>query len=112
MPAKFNREALYALLRSLPKGVVITYGEVASLLGNPKWARAVGNALHKNPDGEGTPCYKVVNSKGELSRDYAFGGISEQRRRLAEDDVEVTGIRVDLNKYGIKAKCAAKIMHK
>ena len=100
MPAKFNREELYALLRSLPKGVVITYGEAASRLGNPKWARAVGNALHKNPDGEGTPCYKVVSSKGELSRAYAFGGISEQRRRLEADGVEVAGNRVDLKTYG------------
>ena len=100
MPAKFNREALYALLRSLPKGVVITYGEAGSLLGNPKWARAVGNALHKNPDGEGTPCYKVVNSKGELSPFYAFGGVSEQRRRLEADGIEVAGDRVDLKRYG------------
>ena len=100
MPAKFNREELYALLRSLPKGVVITYGEAASRLGNPKWARAVGNALHENPDGEGIPCYKVVNSKGELSLAYAFGGVSEQRRRLEADGVEVAGNRVDLKTYG------------
>ena len=100
MVAKFDREELYALLRSLPRGVVITYGDAAATLGNRQWARAVGNALHKNPDGEGTPCYKVVNSKGELSYAYTFGGISEQRRRLEADGIEVVDTCVNLKKYG------------
>ena len=111
MPAKFNSEALYALLRSLPEGVVITYGDAAALLGNRKWSRAVGNALHKNPDGEGTPCYKVVNRKGELSSSYAFGGISEQCRRLEADGIEVLGNKVDLKRYGFNSSVKAEEDH-
>ena len=64
-------------------------------------ARAVGNALHKNPDPEGIPCFRVVNSKGECSGSFAFGGKFEQERRLMEDGVEVVDGKVDLKKYGI-----------
>ena len=65
-------------------------------------ARAVGNALHKNPDPEHIPCYRVVNSKGELSGAFAFGGADEQANRLREDGIEVIHNRVDLVKYGMK----------
>ena len=64
-------------------------------------ARAVGNALHKNPDSENIPCFRVVNSKGELSGAFAFGGKDEQARRLIKDGVEVVDGKVDLSKYGI-----------
>ena len=68
---------------------------------NPKMSRAVGNALHKNPDPENIPCFRVVNSKGELSGAFAFGGENEQARRLMADGVEVVNGKVDLKKYGI-----------
>ena len=95
-----NRQALYELLRTVPRGKVITYGTLAEMLGNRAWARAVGNALHSNPDGERYPCYKVVNCKGELSRAYAFGGAEEQKRRLGQEGIEVENGKVDLNRYG------------
>lgn len=62
---RINR--LYDLLLMIPHGRVVTYGRLAELLGNKHLARAVGNALHANPDGDKYPCYKVVSSKGELS---------------------------------------------
>ena len=65
-------------------------------------ARAVGNALHKNPDPEKIPCYRVVNAKGELSGAFAFGGADEQAKRLEADGIEVINGRVDLGKYGWK----------
>ena len=68
----------------------------------PKMARAVGNALHKNPDPEHIPCYRVVNSKGELSGAFAFGGADEQANRLRADGIAVINNRVDLVKYGMK----------
>ena len=64
--------------------------------------RAVGNALHKNPDPEKIPCYRVVNAKGELSGAFAFGGADEQAKRLEADGIEVINGRVDLRKYGWK----------
>lgn len=92
---------IYEAVRKIPRGKVATYGQVAALAGNPKMSRAVGNALHKNPDPEGTPCYRVVNSKGELSGEFAFGGPGEQAKRLTADGIEVVDGKVDLEKYGI-----------
>ena len=97
----FDRQRLYALLLTVPRGKVITYGQLAERLGNRHWARAVGNALHGNPDGERYPCYKVVNGRGELSQAYAFGGAEEQTRRLEADGVTVKDGRVDLEKFGV-----------
>ena len=57
---------IYEAVKKIPKGKVATYGQVAKMAGNPRMARAVGNALHKNPDPSTIPCHRVVNSKGEL----------------------------------------------
>ena len=62
----------------------------------------VGNALHKNPDPEHIPCFRVVNAKGELSGAFAFGGAGEQARRLEADGIEVQDGKVDLERYGFK----------
>ena len=62
-------------------------------------ARAVGNALHKNPDPLHIPCYRVVNSKGELAGEFAFGGAGKQAELLMADGIEVVNGRVDLKKY-------------
>ena len=78
-----------------------TYGRIAQMAGEPKMARAVGNALHKNPDPEHIPCFRVVNSKGELSGEFAFGGAGAQARLLEADGIEVVNGKVDLSKYGI-----------
>lgn len=86
-------------LLTIPRGKVVTYGQIAEALGCPGAARAVGNVLHKNPDGDKYPCYKVVNSKGELSGRFAFGGIMIQQERLEADGIEVINNRVDLKKY-------------
>jgi len=61
----------------------------------------VGNALHKNPDPENIPCFRVVNAKGELSGEFAFGGVGAQAKLLEEEGVEVIDGRVDLKKYGV-----------
>ena len=92
---------IYEAVRKIPKGHVATYGRIAEMAGEPKMARAVGNALHKNPDPENIPCFRVVNSKGELSGAFAFGGENEQAKKLMEDGVEVVEGKVDLEKYGI-----------
>lgn len=91
---------IYEAVKKIPKGHVATYGQIAALAGDKKMARAVGNALHNNPDPEHVPCFRVVNSKGELSGEFAFGGAGAQERLLKEDGVEVICGRVDLGKYG------------
>lgn len=95
---------IYEAVKKIPKGKVATYGQIAELAGDKKMARAVGNALHHNPDPENIPCFRVVNAKGELSGEFAFGGAGEQERLLREDGIEAKDGRVDLVKYGICVK--------
>ena len=93
---------IYEAVKKIPKGRVATYGQVAALAGDKNMARAVGNALHCNPDPDTIPCYRVVNSKGELAGEFAFGGPGAQQRLLEADGVEVTDGKVDLKKYGME----------
>ena len=92
---------IYEAVKRIPKGHVATYGQIAQLAGDKKMARAVGNALHKNPDPEHIPCFRVVNSKGELAGAFAFGGGRAQEDLLRQDGVEVINGKVDLTKYGM-----------
>ena len=92
---------IYEAVKSIPKGRVATYGRVAEMAGDKNMARAVGNALHKNPDPDNIPCYRVVNAKGELSGEFAFGGPGAQAKLLKADGIEVINGKVDLKKYGI-----------
>ena len=95
---------IYEAVKRIPKGKVASYSQVAAMAGNPRMCRAVGNALHHNPDPENIPCYRVVNAKGELSGAFAFGGADEQERRLAADGIPVINGKVDLEKYGYYEK--------
>lgn len=94
---------IYEAVKRIPKGHVATYGKIAEMAGDPRMARAVGNALHKNPDPEHIPCFRVVNAKGKLAGAFAFGGEDVQAELLRADGVEVINGRVNLEKYGIKA---------
>ena len=93
---------IYEAVKRIPKGHVATYALVAEMAGDRKMARAVGNALHKNPDPENIPCFRVVNAKGELAGGFAFGGAEIQARLLEEDGVRVVDGKVDLEVYGLK----------
>ena len=95
---------IYEAVKKIPRGQVATYGQVAFLAGNPKMSRAVGNALHHNPDPENIPCYRVVNAKGMLAGAFAFGGEEVQAQLLRADGIEVTDGRVDLEKYGMQTE--------
>lgn len=90
---------IYEYLTTIPKGKVVTYGQIAEYLGNKGLSRIVGTALHKNPDGDKYPCYKVLNSKGELAESYVFGGAGVQKSLLEKDGIKVEDNRVDLKKY-------------
>lgn len=93
---------IYEAVRKIPRGRVATYGQVAELAGDRKMARAVGNALHNNPDPDTIPCYRVVNAKGELAGAFAFGGAGVQAGLLEADGIPVEDGKVDLEKYGIR----------
>lgn len=93
---------IYEAVKKIPNGCVATYGQIAQMAGNKGMARAVGNALHKNPDPDNIPCYRVVNSKGELSGAFAFGGAERQEALLKADGIEVINGKVSLKEYGMK----------
>jgi O-6-methylguanine DNA methyltransferase len=95
---------IYEAVKKIPKGKVATYGQVAELAGDKKMARAVGNALHRNPDPDNIPCYRVVNARGELSGEFAFGGAGMQARLLEADGIAVVDGKVDLERYGMDKK--------
>ena len=93
-------ERVYEVVRHIPDGKVSTYGQIAALLGNVRWARTVGYALHANPDPENVHCFKVVNRDGRLAPAFAFGGEEVQRMLLERSGVEVRPDNtVDLEKY-------------
>ena len=93
---------IYEAVKRIPYGHVATYAQVAEIAGDRKMARAVGNALHHNPDPDNIPCFRVVNSKGELAGEFAFGGAGAQARLLEAEGIEVVEGRVDLKKYQMK----------
>lgn len=97
-------QKVYEYLTTIPKGKVVTYKQVAEYIGNKGLARVVGNILHKNPDGDKYPCYKVLNSKGELAEAFVFGGKEIQKERLEKEGIKVVGNKVDLKVYQWKEK--------
>ena len=93
------KEEIYDFLRTIPKGKVVTYSQIAEHLGNKKLARVVGNVLHNNLDEHKYPCYKVVDYNGNLSKKFAFGGIEKQKEKLEKDGITVINYRVNLDEY-------------
>ena len=93
-------EKVYLEVKKIPKGKVDTYKGIAIKIGCPNAARAVGNALHKNPDNKNIPCHRVVNSDGECSGNFAFGGKNTQEKLLMKEGIRFVNGKVLLdNKY-------------
>jgi methylated-DNA-protein-cysteine methyltransferase related protein len=93
--------AVYALVREVPRGTVVTYGQVAAILGHPRAARAVGTALSNlpNPLARIVPWQRVINASGRIS---IRGDV--QRPDLQRQLLELEGIRfragqVDLRRF-------------
>ena len=94
-------ERIYDVVCRIPRGKVATYGQIALLAGNPRWARVVGYALHVNPRPGEIPCHRVVNRFGKVSGAFAFGGKDRQIELLEEEGVHFTDDdRVDFSLYG------------
>jgi methylated-DNA-protein-cysteine methyltransferase-like protein len=96
--------AIYEVVKGIPPGNVMTYGEVATCVGNPRLARVVGWALHCNPDEQHIPCHRVVKKDGSLSPSFAFGGIAEHQRRLEAEGVTVSNGKVLFEPYTKRGK--------
>lgn len=88
---------IYEAVKKIPKGKVATYSQIAKLAGNERMSRAVGNALHKNPEPGVIPCHRVVDAKGRLAGAFAFGGDKVQEKLLEQEGITVVDGRVDLS---------------
>jgi methylated-DNA-protein-cysteine methyltransferase-like protein len=101
-------EEVYQLTKTIPKGKVMTYGQIAKELGKPRAARAVGNALHHNPNPKTIPCHRVVNKEGRLAPGFSsrgrrasgLCGWREHKKRLVAEGVKFKDEKhVDLKKH-------------
>lgn len=91
------KNKVFQLTRSIPKGKVATYGQLAKLAGKPKAFRAVGVFMKYNPDVPRTPCHRVVASDGKLTGYSAAGGIAQKKKMLLSEGVCFKNNRVDLS---------------
>jgi len=87
----FHR-AVHRLVRKIPRGRVATYGQIASMLGAPRAARAVGFAMRRCP--ADVPWHRVVNASGGISRRPNAAGMLTQRLMLEQEDVPVRRGRI------------------
>ncbi len=89
-------EAIYAYVAQIPKGRVMTYGQLAALCGHPRAARQVGGIAHFGP--EDLPWHRVVNRQGGLAAAFP-GGRAEHGRRLEAEGVKVNqDYQIDIDK--------------
>jgi len=93
------RKRIYAVVEKIPRGCVVTYGQVAAMAGAPQHARQVGYALHDLPEGSSLPWHRVVNAKGEISQRSEPGCDNVQREKLEAEGIEFRNGRIDLNRY-------------
>jgi len=90
-------QRVYEYLARVPAGRVVTYGQIAAALGNPRQARVVGWAMETCP--EGLPWHRVVNASGGLSTSPRYGNL--QQKLLEDEGICVSaGGKVDLRVYG------------
>ena len=85
--SSFHRR-VYEAARDIPPGATLTYGDIAARLGAPGAARAVGQALGRNPFAIVVPCHRVLAAGGKLGGFSANGGVATKRRLLAIEGVQ------------------------
>ena len=108
MPDPSFYQQVYAIVRLIPKGMVMSYGGVARQCGRPGQARAVGYALHGLPAGSRVPWWRVINSQGRISIPWSDAA-EEQRRRLIAEGVPVDeSFRFDMRLYDGEMKVYEK----
>ena len=88
LPTKFQLK-VWKYLKTIPRGKLKTYKQVAIALKRPKSARAVANACAKNPNAPKIPCHRVIRSDGGLGGYSGRGGIKQKLRLLRSEKVNI-----------------------
>ena len=96
MSEKTFTQKVYDLVAKVPAGKVMTYGQVATLVGSPGAARAVGMCMKNNPDTTVVPCHRVVSSTGKMTGYSGEGGVVSKKSKLISEGVSFKGEQVDL----------------
>ena len=78
---------IWNYLRQIPKGTVKTYSQIANDIGKPLAARAVANAIGKNPHPPKIPCHRVIRSDGSLGGYSGKGGIKTKKMLLKKEGI-------------------------
>jgi methylated-DNA-protein-cysteine methyltransferase-like protein len=90
------RERVYAVVAQIPKGRVMSYGQIASMVGSPRAARIVGGVAHwGDPD---LPWQRVVMKDGSLATGYP-GGVTGHQAALEAEGIEFIDGRVNMAKH-------------
>ena len=84
-------KSYFRVIRGIPPGQVMTYGDVAKTAGNPKWARRVGYALSSCNDPQ-VPWWRVINAQGRISKG---GGRASEGADQQRDLLESEGVYID-----------------
>lgn len=95
-----RREAIYLALAQIPKGKVISYGDLAKLAGLTNGARLVGKTLSNLPKGSTLPWHRVINSQGKISLPPDSPSYEQQQKRLMKEGVEVVNGKISLKRFG------------
>ena len=83
------QQKVYRCIMKIKPGQVLTYAQVARLIGNPKSARAVGNALATNQDAPIIPCHRVIKTDGGLGGYSGRGGVKGKIKLLRAEGYQV-----------------------
>ncbi len=91
---------VYQVLALVPPGKVVSYGQIAAWLGDPRAARTVGWALHSLPEGHDLPWHRVINAQGRITTS-CMGHTSHRQRDLLEAEGIAFGLdgRVEMDRY-------------
>lgn len=90
---------IWDVILDVPEGRVASYGQVAEIAGFPRGARQVAYALRHAPRELQLPWYRIITASGKIAFAKGSAAFDEQRRRLAIENVPVTGGRVDMRRY-------------
>jgi methylated-DNA-protein-cysteine methyltransferase-like protein len=93
-------QAVWEMVRQIPKGRVATYGDIARLSSLVGQARQVGYALHALPSNSNVPWHRVINSQGKISLPKANAHYKVQKQLLEKEGVVFEDGRVDLKEFG------------
>jgi methylated-DNA-protein-cysteine methyltransferase-like protein len=93
-------QAIYSVVRQIPRGRIATYGQVAGLAGLPGHARLVGYALHNLPGDTRIPWHRVINAQGKISLTEMDGMRDMQLRLLRREGVTFFKERTDFGRFG------------